>query len=98
MQTTISSSTIAPNTVQTLSRSVPAWETMFASMIKNLQIIRRYVPNLVSRFAETAFTMVFFLYLMTFLMLSKLRKKLDYIQKYTDHTTQHFLKLYQAMI
>ena len=63
MQTTISSSTIAPNAVQTLSRSVPAWETMFASMIKNLQIIRRYVPNLVSRFAETALTMVFFLFL-----------------------------------
>lgn len=63
MQTTVSSSTIAPNAVQTLSRSVPAWETMFASMIKNLQIIRRYIPNLVSRFAETALMMVFFLLL-----------------------------------
>ena len=63
MTATIPSSIRNTGTTKGLSRPVSAWETMFASMIKNLQIIRRYVPNLVSRFAETALMMVFFLFL-----------------------------------
>ncbi len=53
--------TVSPGSIHSLSRPVPAWKTTLAAAVKNLQIARRYIPNLVSRFVETGMMMLFFL-------------------------------------
>ncbi len=55
--------TISPGSIHSLSQPVSAWKTMLAAAVKNVQIARRYVPNLISRFVETGMMMLFFLLL-----------------------------------
>ncbi len=45
----------------TLSRPVSSGVVAYATMVKGLQIARRYVPNLVGRFVNLALRMLFFL-------------------------------------
>jgi ABC-2 type transport system permease protein len=46
-----------------LSRPVPAWVTVVATVRKNLQITRRYLPNLAGNLVELAVRALFFLVL-----------------------------------
>jgi ABC-2 type transport system permease protein len=49
--------------VRSLSRPVSAWVTMTATVIKSLQVARRYLPNLVGNLVNLAVRMAFFLLL-----------------------------------
>jgi ABC-2 type transport system permease protein len=53
--------TITPGSIHSLSQPIPAWKTTLAAAVKNLQIARRYVPNLISSFVQLAMMMFFFL-------------------------------------
>jgi ABC-2 type transport system permease protein len=56
-------STVDPATVQTLSRPIPAWKITQATVIKELRIATRYLPNLIGQFANMAVRIAFFLLL-----------------------------------
>lgn len=45
---------------QSLSRTPSAWQVMVCTVIKDLQIARRYVPNLIGTFVELAIRLAFF--------------------------------------
>ena len=47
--------------IQSLSRPTSVWVTMRATVIKNLQVARRYIPNLIGNLAEIAVRAAFFL-------------------------------------
>lgn len=63
MQTSITKLMVKPNTVQSLSRPTPAWVIMVATVIKGLQIRKRYLPNLVGDIVQIAIRVAFFLLL-----------------------------------
>ncbi len=63
MQTDTHLSMVSPGSVQSLSRPTSSWQTMKATVIKGLQIARRYVPNLIGTFVELAIRVAFFLLL-----------------------------------
>jgi len=52
-----------PDTISSLSRPTPAWAIAKATMIKELRIARRYVPDLIGRFADLGVRMAFFMLL-----------------------------------
>ncbi|GIV76900.1 MAG: hypothetical protein KatS3mg050_1294 [Litorilinea sp.] len=47
--------------IRSLSRPVPAWQITLATVIKGLQVARRYLPNLVGSFVQLALRVLFFL-------------------------------------
>ena len=63
MQINSSVSTIDPGSVQSLSKPTSPWVTMRATVVKGLQIARRYLPNLIGTFVELAIRVMFFLLL-----------------------------------
>lgn len=65
MQTTtigsaLQSSIPATTPFQSLSRTPSAWQVMVSTVIKDLQIARRYLPNLIGTFVELAIRLAFF--------------------------------------
>ena len=52
---------IAPGTVGSLSRPVPPWQITWATIVKGLQVARRYLPNLIGSFVGLAVRILFFL-------------------------------------
>jgi len=63
MEADATKSMVKPGSVQSLSRPTSAWVTMAATVVKGLQIARRYLPNLVGTLANLAVRMAFFLIL-----------------------------------
>jgi len=53
--------TVAPSAVRSLSQPVPPWRITLATVIKGLQVARRYLPNLIGSFVGLAVRIVFFL-------------------------------------
>jgi ABC-2 type transport system permease protein len=53
--------TVRPGALHSLSRPASPWTTMCATVLKNLQVARRYVPDLVGRLVEMGIRAVFFL-------------------------------------
>lgn len=47
-------------TFQSLSRTPSAWQVLTSTVIKDLQIARRYLPNLIGTFVELAIRLAFF--------------------------------------
>jgi ABC-2 type transport system permease protein len=65
MQTTTVESALQPSlpataAFQSLSRTPSAWQVMVSTTIKDLQIARRYLPNLIGTFVELAIRLAFF--------------------------------------
>jgi ABC-2 type transport system permease protein len=52
-----------PASIHTLSRPTSAWVIMAATVVKNLQVARRYLPNLIASIANLAVRMGFFVLL-----------------------------------
>lgn len=50
----------AASTFQSLSRTPSAWQVMVSTVIKDVQIARRYLPNLIGTFVELAIRLAFF--------------------------------------
>ncbi len=50
----------APVAYPSLSRTPSAWQVMSSTVIKDLQIARRYLPNLIGTFVELAIRLAFF--------------------------------------
>jgi ABC-2 type transport system permease protein len=48
-----------------LSRPVPAWRVLTATAAKNLRVARRYLPNLLGRYAQLGLRVAFFLLMAT---------------------------------
>ena len=63
MQTGITQSLAEPASVQSLSRPTSAWVTVMATVMKGVQIARRYIPNLIGNFVQLAIRIAFFLLL-----------------------------------
>jgi len=63
MEASISQLEVNPITLSTLSKPVSPWVTMVATVVKSLQIARRYLPNLVGSMLNLAIRMAFFLLL-----------------------------------
>ncbi len=63
METTAIQSTVATEALAGLSRQVSAWTTFCATVLKSLQVARRYLPNLVGSLANLGIRMVFFVLL-----------------------------------
>lgn len=61
MQANTTQSMVEPDSIRSLSRPISAWITTMATIVKSLQIIKRYVPDLVGNFVELALRIVFFL-------------------------------------
>ena len=57
---TISETLTEVMTARSLSRSTSAWRTMLSTIIKDLQIARRYLPNLLGAFVELGIRLAFF--------------------------------------
>ncbi|MBX3013148.1 MAG: ABC transporter permease [Caldilineaceae bacterium] len=53
-------STATAERFQSLSRTPSAWQVMISTVIKDLQIARRYLPNLLGTFIELAIRLAFF--------------------------------------
>ena len=68
MQRSMPKTMIEPASVRSLSKPTTAWVIMIATVMKGLQIARRYVPNLVANFVQLALRIAFFL------LMSLLRK------------------------
>jgi ABC-2 type transport system permease protein len=49
-----------PTTFHSLSRTPSAWQVMASTVVKDLQIARRYLPNLIGTFVELAIRLTFF--------------------------------------
>ena len=54
---------VEPGAVRSLSRPTSAWATMAATVVKDLQIARRYLPNLLGTLANLAVRLAFYLVL-----------------------------------
>jgi len=52
---------VTAGAVRSLSRPVPSWQITWATMIKGLQVARRYLPNLIGSFVGLAMRVLFFL-------------------------------------
>jgi ABC-2 type transport system permease protein len=52
--------TAISDSLHSLSRPTPAWVTLVATVIKGIQIARRYLPNLIGGFVELAIRAAFF--------------------------------------
>jgi ABC-2 type transport system permease protein len=57
------SSQMQPGLIQSLSRPISAWTMMTATMVKELKIARRYLPNLIGNFVQLILRVAFFLLL-----------------------------------
>ena len=53
--------TVIAGTVHSLSRPVPPWQITWATVVKGLQVARRYLPNLIGSFVGLAMRVIFFL-------------------------------------
>lgn len=53
----------ATDAVRSLSRPTAAWRITVATVVKGLQVARRYLPNLIGNFMQLAIRVVFFLLL-----------------------------------
>jgi ABC-2 type transport system permease protein len=58
-------STVESSTIQTLSRPTSAWRIAQATLIKELRIATRYIPNLVGQFTNMGIRIAFFMLLST---------------------------------
>jgi ABC-2 type transport system permease protein len=56
-------STIESSAIQTLSRPTSAWRIAQATLVKELRIATRYIPNLIGQFANMGIRIVFFMLL-----------------------------------
>ena len=53
--------TVQAGSIQSLSKPVSSWAITYATVVKGLQVARRYVPNLVGSFVGLALRILFFL-------------------------------------
>jgi ABC-2 type transport system permease protein len=58
---TLSTPLVSAAPRQTLSRPVSAWRTAVATVIKDLQIVRRYLPDLIGNLVQLTIRVLFFL-------------------------------------
>ena len=56
----MTSTTVLPAGVHSLSRPTSPWVTLIATVVKGLQVTRRYLPNLIGGFVELAIRAAFF--------------------------------------
>jgi ABC-2 type transport system permease protein len=63
METSMAQRAVERSSLRSLSRPTSAWATTAATVVKNLQIARRYVPNFIGGLVEMGVRMAFFLLL-----------------------------------